>query len=151
MGVTTTIDKTADFLNAVHKMIALDVMVGIPNDKDSRDGPIGNAGLGYIHEFGSALQNIPARPFLYPGVINAAEQISKHMIKAMDIGPEVAFNRAGLSAVTSVKKMIRSQEGFEPLAPSTLAAREREGFKGTKALIHTGQLLNSVTYVIRKA
>jgi hypothetical protein len=61
----------------------------------------------------------------------------------------IAYARAGIIAQNSVKAAIRSGEGFAPLAPATLAARKRAGAKGTKPLIRTGQLLNSITYVVR--
>lgn len=63
---------------------------------------------------------------------------------------EKANNKAGLVAQAAVKNTLRAGEGFPPLADATLAARKRAGFTGTKPLIWTGQLLNSVTYVIRK-
>jgi hypothetical protein len=61
-----------------------------------------------------------------------------------------ALNAGGLVAQSSVKKQIVSQEGFSPLKQGTLAARKRNGFNGTKALIRTGQLLNSISYVVRE-
>jgi len=39
---------------------------------------------------------------------------------------------------------------FKKLADATLAARRRRGRTGTKPLQDTDQLLNSVTYVMRK-
>lgn len=39
---------------------------------------------------------------------------------------------------------------FVPLAPATIKARQRQGFKGTKALIRTGALLNAIQYVVDK-
>ena len=63
---------------------------------------------------------------------------------------EKANNKAGLVAQAAIKNTLRSGEGFPPLADATLAARKRAGFTGTKPLIWTGQLLNSITYVIRK-
>ena len=62
-----------------------------------------------------------------------------------------AKNKAGLIAQNSVKATITAGEGFAPLAESTLAARKRRGVSRTKPLIDTGSLLNSITYVIRKA
>ena len=36
------------------------------------------------------------------------------------------------------------------LSDATLETRESEGFKGTKALIVTGQMRNAITYVVKK-
>lgn len=154
MSVTVLTDRVGDILAKIAQLTAADVLVGIPSDKSDRsDGPIGNAGLGYINEFGSPLQNIPARPFLQPGVKAVEEKVAQFMIQPLtsNVTVDQAFNRAGLTAAASAKKQITSQAGFAPLAASTLAARKRKGFDGTKALIQTGQLLNSITYVIRKA
>jgi hypothetical protein len=61
-----------------------------------------------------------------------------------------AYNKAGLVAQASVRRKITQGEGFEPLADSTIAARKRKGFAGTKPLIWTGQYRNSISYVLRK-
>lgn len=46
-----------------------EVLIGIPMSTTERpDGEITNAELGYIHEYGAPEANIPARPFLIPGV-----------------------------------------------------------------------------------
>jgi hypothetical protein len=61
---------------------------------------------------------------------------------------DIAQNKAGLIAESSVRKKI-NEGPFEPLAPKTLQERKRRGRTGEKPLIDTGQLRNSVTYVIR--
>ena len=156
-GVKITRDESARVLQAIQNMAGKHVLVGIPADNNARKGgPITNAALGYIHENGSGARNIPARPFLKPGVAAAADQC----VKVLKSAAQNAFtdknaidkglNAAGLVAQASVKKRIVSQEGFTPLKAATLAARKRKGAKGEKALIRTGQLLNSITYVVRK-
>lgn len=153
---------TKDFTKKLMKILIMagkkQVLVGIPEDKNSRTGEaIGNAYLGAIHEYGSPARNIPARPFLNPGVKDA----QKDTIKILKFGAksaldnfnvaaiEQSLNRVGLNAQAVVKKRITGQVGFEALKPATIKARERTGRKGTKALIRTGELLNSVTYVLR--
>ena len=86
-----------------------------------------------------------------------------------------AMNKAGLVAQASVKNTLVEGAGYEPLSPVTLQLRawKKEGvhisgktvgwaaflvskglasYEGvsTKPLVVTGQLLNSITYVIRK-
>ena len=157
MSVTVTRDNSKNVLAAIQDMAKKHVLVGIPSSENGRnDGSIGNAALGAIHENGSGVRNIPARPFLKPGVAAAADQC----VKVLKSAAQNAFtdknaidkglNAAGLIAQASVKKRIVSQEGFTPLKAATLAARKRKGAKGEKALIRTGQLLNSITYVVRE-
>lgn len=159
-GVKVVKDDSARVLAGLQMIARARVLVGIPEAKTARKadpsgGPIGNAGLGYIHENGSPKRNIPARPFLVPGVREAGPVAVKHMkqgaldeLKAAG-GVEKGMNRAGLHAQTVVKKRIVAQEGFAPLSFYTLKARLRMGFSGWKALIHTSQMLNSITYVLR--
>lgn len=155
-GVKVTQDHLKRVLETLRAMESKDVLVGIPEAENGRDsGPIGNAQLGYMHENGSPAQNIPARPFLAPGVLKVKGAVSDLLAAgaaaALDGGSSllVAFDKAGLVAQNSVKMTLRAGEGFAPLASGTLAARKRKGFSGTKPLIHTGQLLNSITYVVR--
>lgn len=156
-----TVRVTQDNLKAVLANIVVlgqkHVLIGIPDTKDGRDdGPIGNAQLGHIHENGSPANNIPARPFLKPGVEDGSEQaaaVLKKSAKASFNDPaaiEKGLVSAGLICQASVKARIASQEGFAPLKPATIAARKRKGAKGDKALIRTGQLLNSVSFVVRE-
>ncbi len=157
MNVTVLKDNTAAVLRTVQEMASKRVLIGIPAEKAARKGdPITNASLGYIHENGSAARNILARPFLKPGVAQAsqkcAEVLGKFAKTAFNNPSDIdkGLNAAGLIAQASVKKRIVSGEGFTTLKAGTLAARKRKGFKGTKPLIRTGQLLNSITYVVRE-
>ncbi len=51
------------------------MLVGIPSEDSERDDvPFGNAGIGYLNEYGSPEQNIPPRPHPAPGVKSAEEQ-----------------------------------------------------------------------------
>jgi hypothetical protein len=156
-----------------------EVLVGVPSDnaerKDSNEP--NNAMLAYIHDNGSPAQNIPARPFMRPGI----ERAKTGIVKAMEIGaksclngandaPDVALHQVGLIAQRSIRGRIN--EGIAPpLAAATLRARIASGraAKGAKAelarreqggmpsatasakpLIVTGQLRNSINYAIRK-
>jgi len=147
------------------------VYVGIPANSPERVATtlvehekISNAALGYIHETGSPARNIPSRAFLRPGVANSRNQwlpkIDAAGQKAMageDFMKEL--QAAGTIAARAVQKRI--QAGIPPpLKPATVAARRRRS-KGSKyrrkattaaqttPLIDTGQLLKSITWVIR--
>lgn len=157
----TIIVKT-NLIDALNKKMASlihkDVYVGIPGDAKKRDdGQITNAQLGYIHEKGSPANNIPARPFLIPGVEDAGEKVSKILgASAMNIkdneSVDIALNKAGLVASQSVKRRITQSIGIEGLKESTIKSRERRKSRrrsgAMKPLIDTGQMLNSITYVV---
>lgn len=150
-------DDVDKVLKAIHGMAGQHALIGIPAPKTTRkDGPVGNAAIGYIQERGSAAQNIPARPFLQPGVLavrtQCADALKVSAVDALSHNTTAivnGLNAAGLIAQASVKRTLKAGEGFEKLADATVKARQRKGFKGTKPLIRTGQLLNSITYVVR--
>lgn len=136
------------------------VLIGIPAESPFRK-PEGegqeptNAQLGWIHEFGSPAANIPARPFLLPGVASVRQDIANRLergIRAtlrgnfMDV--DKTLHAIGLTAQNAVRRKI-TEGPFIPLSPVTLAKRRAKGRKGTKPLIDTAQLRASVTYVIR--
>ncbi|MFY2645657.1 MULTISPECIES: hypothetical protein [Achromobacter] len=158
MSMTVTTDKLAQVLAAMAQLVKKDVLVGIPDSAPEReeDTPLSNAQIGYILDNGSPMANIPPRPFLVPGVENAQDEIvedfrggAKAALEGSPAGVERALVRAGLRAQNSVRAMI--QDGpFEALAPRTLADRKKRGRTGEKPLLDTGQLRNSVTYVVRK-
>lgn len=155
-----TSDFTQDLSKILKKFRNDKVLVGIPEEKDSRqssDG-IGNAALLAINNFGSPANNIPARPVMQIGIRNARDEISEEFkraaVEALSGGAAAvsrAYNRAGIIASTAIKKAINDQDGIEPPSDATLAARESRGFKGTKALIVTGQLRNAITYVVKES
>lgn len=174
-GMRITVDKLADVVSNINALLKQDVLVGIPASETERKAgdPISNAELGYIHENGSPANNIPARPFLVPGVANASEDIEQQMRKAADAALNgqrrkisERLNAAGMVARDSVKDEINSGD-FAPLSDATLKARAARGRKGAQAelasraagnapdnanarpLIDTSQLRNAVNYVVR--
>ena len=149
-------DDLKKVLTSINQLQKKTVLVGTPENKTQRsDEPINNASLAYIHNFGSPKRNIPARPYLIPGIEKVKEKIAKEFkLAALNAfkNPDSinqSYERVGLIAQASVKNTLIAGEGFEALAESTIKAREKKGFKGTKPLIRTGSLLNSTTYVIR--
>jgi phage gpG-like protein len=156
MSAKVTKDKVAATIKAILDLANKDVLIGIPESGgEHEDSEISNAALGYIHNYGSPAANIPARPFLEPGVEHAQEKIAEQMKKAgqaaTDLnreGVDKAMHACGLVAQNSVRAAITDGD-FTPLKPATVKAREREGHSGDKPLIVTGQLRDSVTYVVQ--
>jgi hypothetical protein len=172
-----TLDLLPDIKIRFSSLSDSEVLVGVPEDESKRegDGP-SNAMLAYTHDNGSPAINIPARPFMVPG-IKAAK---KDILRVLKIGAEnildggketgnQTLHKVGLIAQLKIRAAIN--EGIPPpLADSTLKARirARRGVKGAKAelalrktgeppslglakpLINTGQLRNSINYVVRK-
>jgi len=156
--LTVTEDFTSDFNKIISKFKRDDILVGIPEETTDRkqDSMINNATLLAINNFGSPINNIPARPVMEIGIRQAQPEIiaqfKKAAVDALSKGVSAlspAYNRIGIIASQSIKKVINSQEGIEAPSPATLDAREARGFKGTKALIVTGQMRNAITYVVK--
>ena len=156
-GVKMTKDGLKGMLKTLMELPVQSVLVGIPAENGEREAgdPMTNAALGYINENGSPALNIPARPWLVPGIRDAQKKITGYLKQAGQYafngdqaGIERALNAAGLAGQTAAKAKINTGP-FQALAEATLAARRRRGRTGEKPLIDTGQMRNSVTYVIR--
>lgn len=158
---------------SLEKLRQTAILVGIASDskKDKRkDGGPSNATLGYIHEKGSPAMNIPARPFLVPGVNEAKAEITKGMETAMQAAlhddmreVRTVLKQTGLKTVSSVKSYMQSAK-FEPLKPSTIRNRNRSRMTkdkreseemmdetSVKPLINTGQLRDAIGFYIEKS
>ncbi|EKN3393350.1 hypothetical protein FG426_004104 [Yersinia enterocolitica] len=141
-GLKVRVDKANGILAAFKSIGNKDVLVGIPESTSNRepeDGEkvtIGNAQIGYINEYGSPAQNIPARPHLQPGVqsvqdktIAKLKQAAQAVFDGNSAAAEKALNQAGLIASDAVRRYM-TIANLIPLADSTLAARARRGRKG---------------------
>lgn len=156
MSVTATGEGLASILEAIENLTSQEVLVGIPHGETRSDEEMTNAQIGYIQETGSPAMNLSARAFLAPGVEDCQERVSAQLTKAVDEalkgnnqGVDRCLNRAGMVAQNSVRAKINSGD-FAPLSEATLRARRRAGKTRTKPLIDTGQLRNSITYIIKK-
>lgn len=121
----------------VEKLARARVLVGIPGDADDRQDQSEppNHVLGYIHEFGQPENNIPARPFLFPGVREAQDRIvaalrrgAKLALKLDQDGNAVAYQTmtiAGEITASAVRRKIVDGP-FIPLRPRTIAERARK-------------------------
>jgi hypothetical protein len=163
----------------------MEVYVGVPSAKASRpdDGGVNNAQIAFTHDRGSPANNIPARPFMAPGIARVAHRVGELLKKAANAvmnptkpaSPDAMLTAAGFVAEESIKGVIMSGIG-PPLSPATIANRHRKrggkmrqaekdyanhiagGMSPAKAqeaagilpLIDTGQMLNSITHVVRK-
>lgn len=183
IGITRTVDKVSKVLEGLDLMLGSRAFVGVPADRGGRDAvlgakgePMNNAALAYIHDNGAPEANVPARPFMQPGIADAKEPILQRLraagVAALDGKPESVernLEAAGMAAESAIKNRIA--EGIPPpLAASTVAARRRRS-KGSKyrrkaryeagmsdeeklevatPLLDTGQLLRSITHVVRR-
>lgn len=153
-GVVTVFDKSDAMAKAVNALHKNSVFAGIPQDKAGRSGDgMNNATLGYIHNYGSPVRNIPAREFLGSGIKKAQDNIVLAFKEAAKVALDgnagavnKSLNKAGIFAVNGIRGMFTANE-WEPLSPATLA---KKGNK-TNPLIDTGQLRKSISYVVRKS
>lgn len=154
-----TEDNQVEFMKTINSFRNDNVLVGIPSTDSNRNdnSPINNATILAINEFGSPVNNIPPRPVMAIGIRLAQDAIAAEFAKAAKgawtkgvAAINQYYERAGIIASNSIKRVINEQIDIEGPAEATLKGRESRGFKGTKALIVTGQLRNAITYVIRR-
>lgn len=169
MPLEITKDRVTELLASVRSLGEDELLVGIPADNDPReDASIGNAALGYLHETGAPGANIPARPWLEPGVRKSLGEVTEILktgaLRAVEHGDTQAasgaYTAAGFVARNSVIEYLRSNIP-PPLAPATIARRRQRspgssyrrraiGVDDVTALIDTAQMLNATTFVKRK-
>jgi hypothetical protein len=170
-------------IKALKGLASNEVLVGFPaattdrreDPEDAASKDLTNAELGYIHDNGAPEANIPARPFMIPGIeaarsklVRIARRTGLKTLEATNPAEVVdqGLHAMGLVAQSSIRQVIN--DGIDPpLADRTLRERARRGRKGAKEelenrakglpqgkelakpLIDTGQLRNAVNYVIR--
>jgi hypothetical protein len=174
-------DRTKDFARHVTALTKTRVLVGVPSDDDQphrgpgqidpnerKDaGPLNNATLAAIHDRGAPEANIPARPFMVPGMDRSLASVQAQLVRAGkaalagDVkGMDQGLVGAGLKAVDGIRMTI--QEGIPPPLSQVTIDRRRQRTKGSsyrreakspedvKPLIDTGQLLHSISFIVRK-
>lgn len=162
-GVTVTKNNVPAVLAGLKFLAETRVRVGIPSTKNEREdddgapSPIGNAAIGFIQENGDPEMNLPARPWLKPGVASNSDQNTKRFRAAGKAVLDGAKKKAedlyiaiGLSNQAAVQRYMRNSGNFAPLSDRTLAARRARGRTGTKPLIDSAQLIQHVSFVITK-
>lgn len=178
IGVTCTVDRSKDLEASLKLLASREVLVGIPAAKGQRkaepgeDAAMTNAEIGYIQETGSPARNIPARPFLIPGIRKARETIvaqlraaGKAALDGNERGVLTALNKAGLLGQNAVRNMFVDNE-WPALAESTLDKRtpatrgengkllrrgkSRRERGNINPLILSGQLRKAISYIVQK-
>jgi len=123
------------------------VTIGIHEDETARNDPdsgITNASLGAVHEFGSDAVNIPARPWLYPGVASGNVEYLKIIEQGLKDGDtlEEILQTIGVVAVSKAQQYIT-----ELKTPANAASTiTRKG--SSNPLIDTGVLRSSINMKI---
>ena len=141
---------------ALERLSRCDVLVGIPQNKNSREGEkVGNAELLYILSHGSPVRGIPARPVIEPAIKadGNRQPISEQLnlaVQAMlqgDVkGVERYLKLAGVVASNACKAwFLDSRNNWAPNKPATIKAKGSD-----KPLIDTGSLRKAITYVVRQ-
>ncbi|MGH7867905.1 MAG: hypothetical protein ACREP9_09840 [Candidatus Dormibacteraceae bacterium] len=159
-GVFMTKDRMREVMLPLTEIMNKEVLVGVPrqtadrHDAEGKPVEINNAALAYIHNYGAPEANIPARPFMEPGIRKAKDKIAGYLKQAGDYatkqngaGVQRAMMAAGDVAVASIKGIIVAG-GFVPLKPATIAARRRRGNRSRKPLLDTRQMFGALTYVL---
>lgn len=169
-----------DLVASLQKLAGVEVLVGFPEDTTERDpegdkpSGITNASLGYIHDNGAPEQNIPARPFMAPGIESVQDKIADKLgqvLQAAARGGSAStiaegMTQVGITASLGIKNYIN--EGVDPpLAPATLRARAARGREGAqdelnnrrkgeapstalaKPLVDIGEMRDAVSFAIR--
>lgn len=136
-------------LKASKKIVAL---VGIPSDaKRHEDNPnIGLAEIAFIMEKGSAVNNIPARPFMHQTRERNEKRVlglSKKLLKNLSNGSTTAMDAIKKLGVTyeGAMKRIFIEGSFAPNALSTIRKK-----KSSRPLIDTSLLRQSIKFKVAK-
>lgn len=138
-------------LEDLKKKIEYTIELGVLVDKTTRTRKsmgVTNAELMYIHEYGSPLRHIPARPVLAMTIEHAHEILPEITKKALNIyltdgekALEKELNRFSVRLANYAKDIIYLNDGrLKPNAPSTIRAK---GFD--HPLFQTGQLARSIS------
>lgn len=133
--VVITKDEVNIVIAAITKLVSKEVLVGIPEataarrDDESSGHPT-NAMIGYVMETGSPARNVPARPWLVPGVRESQRDYLPHLKGAVSAALEGQSQRAdqemeaaGVLAASGAKRKINSNIP-PPLSPETIRSRK---------------------------
>lgn len=150
MSVKAALSKWASQFNVISKFR---LEIGVFTGKSHRKVQVGitNAELMFIHENGSPLRNIPARPVLqmtldYANKNLVEPTVDKCVKIILDNGPNEAMieqelNKLAIKLENYARKIIYSNDGrLAPNAPSVAKAKG-----GNHPLFNTGQLARSIT------
>jgi hypothetical protein len=164
-SVQKIVDNSGKLKERIELLLGRDVLIGVPKAKAARKptpgepNPPNNATLAYIHENGSPAQNIPARPFIRPGMRKARPQViplfRQAALLALGTGTEAdimrVYHRIGMIGRNSMVEAITSPSPpFVPLKPATIRGRLRRTQAGRRQLqrlqqqaTRSGQTMNA--------
>lgn len=129
-------DRLPELMASMLELVRTDVLVGVPDANADRDddggGPATNATIAYIHDNGAPEANIPARPFMDPGIRRSEDEICRRLKKAGDYTlagdkqkAQGQLHAAGDTAANSIQERI-GENIDPPLSPATIANRRRQ-------------------------
>lgn len=144
----------ASLLKEGERKPVADVGVVGASAAEEHDGPT-NVDLASMHEFGGKDGRPPERSFIRSTVTAKRRSYDEifsrgaKLVYERKTDVDTILGLVGSKSQSDVRATIRA--GIEPeLAESTQAAKERAGKAGSTPLIDTGQLINSITYIVRK-
>lgn len=151
MDIETALNEAKKAIESVNDYV---IEVGVIDASDSKrkivEFGINNAELMFIHENGSPLRNLPARPVLELTIQNA---ISTLLPKALDRISDGCFNKGWNEddVRKELEKMCIRMQNYARnviyrsnlLAPDSPATIKRKG--SDRPLLDTGQLARSIT------
>lgn len=181
-GVHLIANRAPALIEATRALTRQEVLVGVPgetNFKGREAGEPSNAAIAYINDNGAPEANIPARPFMRPGMAQARPQVTAQLraagaaaLKGDGTKVTAYLHAAGLAAVAGIRAVMTA--GIPPpLAPSTvegrIARRKSKAWRKKRRaevaanvaagaasgegiftpLIDTGALRAAITHVIR--
>ena len=124
---------------ALEKLTKQYILVGIRDTDGSRekDGEPSNAKIGFLNEFGSPAKNLPARPFLRPGVRGQEKWIASKFraaARAAAAGDEMAVDqileKVALRVPDGVREYMR--KGIPPPLLSRQYARRTQSMRDSE-------------------
>lgn len=152
MSELEIVKRLKKLMERAEQLNRIELVVGIPNDKNSRDESSGitNSELGVIHEFGVPEKNIPERSFMRSTASEEAENVGR--LSNVQIAEYLKSENSTHDVFATVGTYLQGKiidkitdGNFEPNKEETIKRK-----KSSKALIDTGQLRGSITYEIRE-
>ena len=148
-SMSTVTDGVDEWASRIKEIDSKNVYVGVTG---TTNGTRGNAAIMAIHEYGDSSNGIPERRPIRLSMEKNATKYAKRFQQAADkvlrdeIDVDTALKSIGEEAAGDVK--ITVMQGLTPpLAASTIRARKNNS---SKPLYDTGELVNSITYEVKK-
>ena len=146
------INKIADYMKGSKYKTNVGVIGG--EERPSDDGNIDNAGIGLVHEYGSAKKGIPARSWLRMPIIEGVDRIIKAVSKKKkeieksvdDEDPKVLNEVLGIAAEAEIQEAF-STSGYGDWAPKKPTSKNKDK---QKPLILSGEFRQSITSQVVK-